>query len=440
MIEPGVVAALEAQIAGGDAATWRVAEVAVDVDPLDVVRAGAGAVETAAYFGVPDVDEVGALGSARLLTVPSGGDRFADLVAELATLQLPVSVRVLFGFSFWPEGASHPEWDGFTPAQAFVPLVSVHRSASPTKLVVALPPGRPWSDVADILEALAQPGSPGTHRTTDLTIESRPSPGAWEETVAGTVAAIQAGAVEKVVMARSVVVSSDVAYRGFDLVERLRADYPGCYVFGWQHGDATFLGASPELLVEKQGRMIRSHPLAGSAPRGQEEDDDRAIGETLMASSKDRAEHRLVVDDVAGRLETITTDLRVDAVPSLRKTRNVQHLSTELRGQLDNGHHLVDVAGQLHPTPAVGGSPRTEALSFVAKDEEIDRGWYAGGIGWVDGEGDGVAAVALRCALIREQRAWLYAGAGIVADSDPTAELEETRLKFRTMLNLLAEA
>ncbi|MDH3306007.1 MAG: isochorismate synthase [Acidimicrobiia bacterium] len=440
LIDPGLLASLGTQISGLSDSEMRVGVVPVDLDPLSFVRSGAHLFPFAGYFGVPDTDEVGALGVAWQTSAPYGADRFSDLARRLGALDLPAPVRVMVGFSFRPEGASHPEWDGFTPTHAVVPLLSIVRAGDTSHLVVVLPPGRSWEDLAMVLAGLVSPDVPGTGRTTDLTIESRPSPSDWEHAVGETVATIRSGVVSKVVMARSVVVSSDMAYRPFDLVDRLRADYPACYVFGWQQGDATFLGASPELLLEKHGAMVRSHPLAGSAPRGQGEDEDRSLGELLMSSSKDRSEHRMVVDDVAERLASLTDTLHVDAVPSLRKTRNVQHLSTELQGHLNDGQHLVEVAGELHPTPAVGGSPRAEALSFMDKEEIIDRGWYAGGIGWSDGSGDGVIAVALRCALVRGQRAWLYAGAGIVADSNPAAELEETRLKFRTMMNLLAES
>lgn len=148
----------------------------------------------------------------------------------------------------------------------------------------------------------------------------------------------------------------------------------------------------------------------------------------------------MVVDDIADRLRPLVHELRVDTHPSLRKLTHVQHLSSELSGELVEPVSVIEVAGALHPTPAVGGSPGPEALTFIDKCEDLDRGWYAGGIGWMTPAGSGEVAVALRCALVRGNRAYLYAGAGIVADSVPAAELEETRLKFRTMLQILTEA
>jgi isochorismate synthase len=194
------------------------------------------------------------------------------------------------------------------------------------------------------------------------------------------------------------------------------------------------------LLIERQGDRVRSQPLAGSAPRGEGEEEDRALGEQLMASEKDRREHAVVVDDIVATLEPMTGQLTAPSAPALLKMANVQHLASEVRGILESPRSVIEVAGRLHPTPAVAGLPLTEALAFINKSESIDRGWYSGGIGWTDPSGNGQIAVALRCALVRGDTAHLYAGAGIVAGSRPERELEETRLKFRPLLNLLTEA
>jgi len=159
-----------------------------------------------------------------------------------------------------------------------------------------------------------------------------------------------------------------------------------------------------------------------------------------MASKKDRREHAVVVDDIVSKLGPITGQLSAPPLPALLKMANVQHLASEVVGVLDSPRSVIEVAGVLHPTPAVAGLPQAEALAFISKAESIDRGWYSGGIGWTDAGGNGQIAVALRCALVRGDTAHLYAGAGIVAGSRPERELEETRLKFRPLLNLLTEA
>lgn len=438
MFSQPFIEALGAQLGPEVANDFRVATVPVTADPLALVRSAAHLFPFAAYFGRPDADEAGGLGVAWRSEAADGPGRFREISSQLS--ECGIDQRAFVGFSYRPEGGLGTEWDGFSPAVSVIPVLSVIGTRERAELVVVLPPGRSWGPVAQVLSQLTDPGPPATGRTTDLSIESRPAPTEWEDAVANAVDSIRAGLFEKVVMARSVLVTSDVPYRPFDLVSRLRMAYPECYVFGWQQGDRVFVGASPELLVERRGNRVRSHPLAGSAPRGSNEEEDRAFGELLMSSGKDRREHRFVVDDITERLEDLTTSLHVDQVPSLRKTTHVQHLSTEVSGDLVESLHVFDLAGTLHPTPAVGGSPRDEADRFLAKEELIDRGWYAGGIGWANRSGDGEVAIALRCALIQGRTALLYAGAGIVADSIPAAELEETRLKFRTMMSLLAES
>ncbi len=159
-----------------------------------------------------------------------------------------------------------------------------------------------------------------------------------------------------------------------------------------------------------------------------------------MASDKDRFEHSTVVADIVGRLTPVVESMDVPSIPSLLKLSNVQHLASNITARLSESPTVVELAGMLHPTPAVGGTPRAEALAFINKAERVDRGWFSGGIGWAGPDGDGEIALALRCALMRGTTARLYAGAGIVAGSDPEVELEETRLKFRPLLNLLTEA
>jgi len=239
-------------------------------------------------------------------------------------------------------------------------------------------------------------------------------------------------------LARSVIVRSDTAPDGLNVLSHLERSYRQCFGFGWRVNGATFVGASPELLVRSSGGVVTSNPLAGTAPRGEGEAEDRLLAEALMRSEKDRIEHRYVVDDVADRLAAYSDDLAVPAEPSLKRMASVQHLSTRITGTTRTGLHVLDLVDALHPTPAVGGTPRDPALAFIAKAEPFDRGWYTGGVGWIDGAGDGEFAIGLRCGLLEGTNAHVFAGAGIVADSDPDAELLETRLKFRPMLELLA--
>jgi isochorismate synthase len=297
---------------------------------------------------------------------------------------------------------------------------------------------RPGSDgrlLLGLLSALRSPGPVAEGREVDHTVESRPVPDDWRDMVADAVLTIGSGAFEKVVLARTVVVHTAGPLASFDLVSQLRDRFPECRVFGWQEGDTTFIGASPELLVAREAERFTLNPLAGSTARGADPEEDRRLGDALLASDKDRHEHAIVVDDAIDRLRSLTSAIDRPAEPVLQRFATVQHLGTPIAGRTDRG--ILDLVRVLHPTAAVGGSPRADALAFIAKQEGIDRGWYAGGIGWVDPSGDGEFAVALRCALVRGDRAIVYAGNGIVDGSDPDEELAETRLKLRPMLDLL---
>jgi len=406
-----------------------------------MVRAGAVFFSTAGYFGRPGASEMGGLGVAWRTVAPYGHDRFESLAESLKWMEgIGPDLRAMVGFSFDPEGPHRPEWDGFTSTAAVVPVAAIVSESGSRRLMVILPPGRAAGEVLATLGELRGQPTPTSMQAADHVIESRPAPAEWVEAVRESVEAIRQGTMDKVVLARSVIVRADVAAAPFDLVARLRSAYPGCFAFGWQEANSAFVGATPELLIERHNERVRSQPLAGSAQRGEGEEEDRTFGEALMASEKDRAEHALVVADIVARLSPMTEQLTAPSAPRLLRMANVQHLASEVVGVLQSPRSVVEVAGALHPTPAVAGLPRSEALAFIGKAENIDRGWYSGGIGWTDSRGNGQIAVALRCALVRGDTALLYAGAGIVAGSRPERELEETRLKFRPLLNLLTEA
>ena len=416
--------------------TFSVAKVEVDLDPLDFVRAAHGRAAPAVFFGRPGGVEIGAIGSAWEANAPAGTDRLRWLAPQVPDVP---GAKLVVGYSFSDDGPTREEWDAFGVARVVLPSASVIRDDRSTRLVVVASAGEEQS-VLSLLGDLRRPEARPRRHAADRSIESVPAPGDWMEAVAETVAAIDEGAFDKVVMARSVIVTSDVASDPFDLADRLRSGYPGCFTYAWESGGDSFVGASPELLASVRGSRVISEPLAGTTARGEGDDHDRALGEQLMASAKNRHEHRLVIDDIAARLGRIASDLRVPSTPNLRRMANVQHLSTHVAGTLRPEQGILDVVDALHPTPAVGGSPTADAIGMIGKMESIDRGWYAGGIGWLDAAGDGDVAVALRCALLRGATARLFAGAGIVAGSVPQLELEETRLKFGPMLSLLTEA
>ncbi|VWD55355.1 isochorismate synthase [Burkholderia lata] len=263
-----------------------------------------------------------------------------------------------------------------------------------------------------------------------------PAADAYGDAVAHAVARIRAGELDKVVLARTLEVDGEQPVDVAPLVARLAARNPHGYTFSVDLGaGCTLLGASPELLVNRFGGIVRANPLAGSAPRSRDPVEDRRRAEALLDSTKDLDEHRVVVEAVRDSLAPFCSHLDVPARPSLMHTETMWHLSTEVRGETQAD--ALTLALALHPTPAVCGAPRDAARACIRAAEPFDRGFYAGMLGWVDTRGDGEWIVTIRCAQAFDRTLRLYAGAGVVAESTPDGERAETAAKFRTMLDAL---
>ena len=276
----------------------------------------------------------------------------------------------------------------------------------------------------------------------EIQLRPDPEPDEYAEAVARATKSIAQGDLRKVVLARSVIVDAGRALDPKQLLWRLRAVDPDCYVFAAPQSadavDAILVGATPELLVRRRGRTVEATPLAGSSQRFGDPVRDRASADRLFDSTKDREEHAVVVEDVAHVLGAFCDGLEYPREPELLGTANVWHLATPFRGRLhDPAVTSLELVAALHPTPAVCGMPREAAREALDTLEPIDRGGYAGPVGWTDANGDGEWAIALRCAEITGSTARLFAGAGIVVDSVPEAEVDETERKFRALLDAL---
>lgn len=258
----------------------------------------------------------------------------------------------------------------------------------------------------------------------------------WLDAVARAVAAIRAGDLAKVVLARDQVLWARAPFDTTGVLHRLAARFPTCTTFLVDR----LLGASPETLLELRGDTVRSTVLAGTAPRDPDPDRDAALGAALRASAKDLAEHDLAVRSVTEVLAPSCSDLAVPPAPELLRLDNVQHLATTVVGRTTGAQSSLGLVGALHPSAAVGGTPRDAALAAIRRLEGMDRDRYAGPVGWTDATGDGDWAIALRCALVEGDRARLFAGAGVVAGSLPEAELTETWHKLAAMRGVLGAA
>jgi menaquinone-specific isochorismate synthase len=304
-----------------------------------------------------------------------------------------------------------------------VPEVVVGRRAGQTWLTTTA-----GTDPADVVRPSAPDDGPvGQLRYADGALD----PATWCAAVEGALARIDDGELDKVVLARDLLVTADAPIEPRRLLRRLADRFPDCWTFAVDG----LLGATPELLLRRTGRELSARVLAGTAPRGAGSADARLARE-LRSSPKDRAEHAYAVGSLVDTLRPFCSTLEVPPEPELLTLPNVRHLATDLRGRQRAGDTagLLDLVGAVHPTAAVCGTPTDRATALIAELEGMDRGRYAGPVGWLDGRGDGEFGLALRCAELTGadggRQARLFAGCGIVAGSDPAAELAETQSKF----------
>jgi salicylate biosynthesis isochorismate synthase len=433
------------------------AKLAAEVDPTALVIASRSDDEPWFCFEQPDHAgaAVAGLGSVRELA-PSALDRFGAVsrgwqeLSGSALADPPPAVPgsgliAVGGFAFAPSGGASARWRGFSAASLNVPEVSVARRNREVWLTINLACAP--DDTVDGLLARAERRLHSLRSEELPLLDPAPSgryevisampPAHYEQAVARGVQRIEAGELEKVVLAREVEVHAPRAHNAAAMLAVLREAFPSCYVFAVGRGDATFVAASPELLVRREGQRASTVALAGSIRRSADPAVDDHLGEQLLGSAKDRQENEIVSRRIAQILRPHSVWVSA-AEPGLVRVANIQHLGAPIRAQLRSPIDAVTLAGMLHPTPAVGGEPSQAALDLIPALEGMDRGWYAGPVGWTDSTGDGEFCVALRCALLRGTLATCYAGAGIVRDSDPAAELAETEVKLAALLPLLA--
>jgi isochorismate synthase len=370
------------------------------------------------------------VGEDRLAAAARLWARFADAIdAEDSGLKATGGVA-LGGFAFRPDRDPKEPWSGFPALLLRVPELAVTRVRGRTFVTAATP------DAERLLDL--EPGAFRAPSARRLEVEPVRNPVAWTGAVSNAAGRLRAGEADKVVLAREVVAHGDGVIAAGPVAAALRAAYPACFTYLMTGADGTaFAGASPELLVRRSGRSALSQPMAGSTARGRDELEDERLASELAASPKDRAEHELVARYVAERLTRFSDDVRAVG-PEIVRFTNIQHIATTIEARLaEPAPNALELAAALHPTPAVGGWPTQAALGIIDDLEGMERGWYAGGVGWIDRRGDGEFAIALRCGLLWEDGARLYAGNGMMPDSDPAAELAETELKLRALLSAL---
>lgn len=392
------------------------------------------------------------LGHAHVITAHSPHGRFEHVKKEWQTLckQIVNEERevqpILFGgFSFDPLNEKQSVWTKFPEAYFAVPtfqliikgeraFVSIHLITKEKETFAAFDALRKKRDrlihAAQVSE-LKKYRKPLVVKRTELKKKE------YLDSIKKVTAVIKAQQAEKVVIARALKLNFDQPLEPAAALYQVSEEQPESFLFGMEAENQFFFGATPERLVKVQDRQALSTCLAGSTPRGKTVEIDTALGNELLNDKKNRSEHQFVVKMISQVFNAHSSKMFVPKMPKLMKIRDIQHLYTPVEGELKEGSNLLDLVQDLHPTPALGGEPKQEAMSLIRQYETMSRGYYAAPVGWIDANGDGEFAVAIRSALLDGKEAYLYAGGGIVEDSHPEAEYDETWVKFRPMLRVL---
>ncbi|MDW8145217.1 MAG: isochorismate synthase [Roseiflexaceae bacterium] len=421
------------------------------VSPADLLRHARGqprsfwesARDGVAFAGMGIAVELMAWGANRFVEIERQARALFENAVMLDEREPLAAPRLFGGFAFHDDFVPDLAWADFPPAHFVLPhyqLVRVRDSFWLT-LNVHAPPGEdPRALASDLREALLaqidhlQSAPPPLPPRSPAQLTYPMSFEQWARGVERIVRQINAGALKKVVLARIAEASFDAPVDVDSALAYLEQRYPDTYRFLFEpRPGRAFFGATPELLVQVDGDRVTTMALAGGIRRGATLDEDERLAAALLDSAKDRHEHQIVVDEVRNRLAPLTSRLDVGTTGVVRLS-NIQHLHTPISGVLREPRGVLPVVATLHPTPALGGEPREVAMRLIAELEPAPRGWYAAPVGWIDRRLDGQFGVAIRSAVVQATRAWLYAGAGIVAGSDPRREWEETNLKFRPML------
>lgn len=346
---------------------------------------------------------------------------------------------ILGGFSFDPEKDKSHEWtsfkQGYFQLPAFMLTVNQYGHAFLTMNIVCNKGENAvsvWNRMQEQKEALLNKAVTTIQDVNVVSIKEY-EPEGWKSSITSVVKRIDNKELEKVVLARKVKVQFDDKKRSDSVLEKLRDDQSESFIFSFEAGDSCFIGATPERLIKKNHNKVLSTCLAGSIARGNTMKEDQQLGHELLNDQKNLGEHEIVVRMISKSLEDLCHQLTVPKQPVLMKMRDIQHLYTPVEGKTDRAS-ILEFVKELHPTPALGGTPTHKAMEMIRDEEEMDRGFYAAPVGWLNAAGDGEFAVAIRSGLLSGEKAYLYAGCGVVKDSDAESEYQETLIKLRPMV------
>lgn len=408
------------------------------------------------FVAIGELERITAKGNQRFKLSSSNGKELLSRVHHFSGIRHSNAVVHLFGgFSFFEESSS-PNWEAYQSASFTLPVWTIIREGKGCILTFSISLNKAmgfedvFSNLLNQLETIEHVCQAEQYKVAPK-FDSKiavdiPSIGSvehqeWIHSINSAKSKIQSGEFEKVVLARELTFKLDREVSATHILNRLRFQYPDCYSFLIrQNSESSFIGSTPERLASFNSQFVLTEGLAGSASRGKTASEDAVLEYELLHSKKDIKEHEIVRDAIQENLQDYSDRISHPKTPKIKKLSNVQHLFTPITAIIKNGASRTEVLKTLHPTPAVGGFPRKEAVSFIKKTENFDRGWYAAPIGWINASGNSEFIVAIRSGLIKNNEVRFFAGCGIVEDSDPEKEWEETNLKFIPMISALEYA
>ncbi|MDX8367407.1 isochorismate synthase [Cytobacillus sp. IB215665] len=424
-------------------------------DPLLFYEAAKYSYVGERFFWTDPSDEIILVGLGTVFSIEAQERRFeiveeewerilTNCVKEEQTSPFGTGPILLGGFSFDPLKQSTSLWGKYPPAKFILPefMLTINKGdAWITSNIICQHSSDPIEILKDLENKMEhilqsewswQPNEKKhSYRQTEI------EPELWIDSVDSVTQDIKQGELDKVVLARETRLHFDGKVNLTSVLNNLRAEQPMSYIFAFESGEDCFIGASPERLIKKENSKVLSTCLAGSIKRGKTLDEDKLLGSSLLCDKKNLHEHELVVKMIKKAMLNFCSTIDAPSHPTLLKMRHIQHLYTPVICTVKDHVSFLSMVEKLHPTPALGGFPTDKAIKKIREVEQLDRGWYAAPIGWIDANNSGEFAVAIRSALFQGQEASLFAGCGIVADSDPQSEYEETKLKLKPILSAI---
>ena len=425
-------------------------------DPLSFYQAGRERYAGERFFWqdpAKNITIIG-LGNVKKLQAAPTADRYREVESSWIELQdasvqtgvtdVDATGPLLFGgFSFDYETNSARLWNQFGDNLFYIPsfmLSIVEGKAYLTTNLLCSPEDSEtlFIDMINEREAFLVESLSAHEAPANTFIEQKEvRPEEWKQTVAQAVEELKTTDLDKIVLARELRLVFERSIDSGNVLEKLMSEQPLSYIFSLEAGSDCFVGATPERLIKKQGHEVFSTCLAGSMARGKTEEEDARLGDELLHDEKNRQEHQYVVSMISDAFERVCDKVFVPQEPELMKNRHIQHLFTPVQGICKDDATIFEFVENLHPTPAMGGLPKEKAVCRIREIEGLERGFYAGPLGWVDTYGNGEFAVGIRSALLQDNEASLFAGCGVVEDSTPESEYKETGIKFNPMLSAL---